>query len=145
MWCWDSAKAIATLRRSLRRNCLRRRCRLLAAALSTPAMFDSVKLFADVAREKTKDTLAGKRLVAVVVVDTTFNNAFISTSPEHQLATPVPSHLGVRLPATPAPRGALEHSCERSKARKLALNSGTTGGARKMTQNASKTHHRCHC
>ena len=40
--------------------------------------------------------------------------------------TPVPSHLGVRLPTTPAPlEPSSAHSCEHSK-------------ARKMTQNASK-------
>ena len=50
-------------------------------------------------------------VVAVVafVFDTKFNNAFLATSSEHELATPMPGHLGVRLPATPAPPGALEH------------------------------------
>ena len=52
----------------------------------------------------------GSDSCVVVVVDTTFNNAFLATSSEHELATLVPSHLGVRLLATPAPPGALEHS-----------------------------------
>ena len=54
VWCVNSARAIATLRRSWRRNCLSRRCRLLMAApgaLST-AMFDSIKLFSQFAHTK---------------------------------------------------------------------------------------------
>ena len=52
----------------------------------------------------------------------------------------MPSHLGVRLPATPAPPGALDdEELFIVRLEKLALNSGTTGGARKMTQNAPKT------
>ena len=53
---------------------------------------------------------------------------------------PVPSHLGVKLPATPAPRGALDDEelfiVEGSK--NWRSTPGTTGGARKVTQNASK-------
>ena len=65
------------------------------------------------------------------VFDAAFNNAFISTSSEHELATPW------------SPRALTTVSAP--KLEKLALNSGTTGGARKMTQNAPKTHHLRHC
>ena len=52
---------------------------------------------------------------------------------------PVPSHLEVKLPATPAPlEPSSTHRCERSKARKLALNSGTTRRSAKNAQNAQK-------
>ena len=52
----------------------------------------------------------------------------------------VASHMGARLPGDPTTRG----NCRRRKTlhrrglEKLALNSGTTGGARKRTQNAPK-------
>ena len=81
-------------------------------------------------------------VVVEVVFDAAFNNAFISTSSEHELATPVPSHLGVRLPATPAPSSNRALTVVSARMlEKLALNSATTGGARKMTQNASKRPH----
>ena len=51
-------------------------------------------------------------------------------------------HLGVQLPASappPKPSMTKNSSSQRgSQLRKLALNSGTTGGARKMSQNAQK-------
>ena len=66
VWCENSAKAMATLRRSWRKNCLSRRCRLRAApvALST-SIVNSVKLFAEVTHKK-MGTLAGKRFIVVV-------------------------------------------------------------------------------
>ena len=41
VWCCNSARAIATLRRSCRRNCLRRRCRLRAAAVALASRTDA--------------------------------------------------------------------------------------------------------
>ena len=49
----------------------------------------------------------------------------------------MPSHLGVNSRHPWSPRALTVVSAR--KLEKLALNSGTTGGARKMTQNASKT------
>ena len=67
VWCVNSARAIATLRRSWRRNCLSFRCRLLMAApgaLST-AMFDSMKLFSQFAHKTGQP--CGKTACVVVV------------------------------------------------------------------------------
>ena len=67
------------------------------------------------------------------------SGACMSTSHEDELANPVPSHLRVnswRLRHPWSPRALTGVSAR--KLEKLALNSGTTGGARKMTKNASK-------
>ena len=75
----------------------------------------------------------------------THANVSVHTTQRTNWQTPVPSHLGVKLPATPAPQEpSSTHSCETRKLEKLTLDSGTTGGARNMTQNASKTLHRHH-
>ena len=51
---------------------------------------------------------------------------------------PVPSHLGVKLPATPAPvEPSTTKNSSSSRLEKLALNSGTTGGARKCVRAAA--------
>ena len=56
------------------------------------------------------------------------------------IAQHVAGHLGVRLPATPATPGSprRRRTLHHRGLEKLALNSGTTRGARKMVQNAKK-------
>ena len=88
------------------------------------------------------------QILLLLFSDTAFNNAFISTSSEHELAQTLCQVTwesdSRRLQHPPqSPRELTVVSAQ--KLEELALNSGTTGGARKMTQNASKTHLRCHC
>ena len=49
-------------------------------------------------------------VVVVVVVDAVFQHRVKIHCNGAQLCTRVPSHLGVKTPATPAPPGALDHS-----------------------------------
>ena len=70
----------------------------------------------------------------------------MSTAPQSLIGKdPVPSHLGVKLLATLAPRGALDNEelfiVEGSK--NWRSTPGQPGRARKMAQNAPKKPHHC--
>ena len=78
------------------------------------------------------------------------NSKCMVTMTEPECATPVPSHLGVKLPATPAPlEPSSTHSCERLKARKtgaqLRDNRRSEKNDAKCVEKALRRHHKQQC